>query len=450
VSGITGDHVLFSNIAIEDYLIPVLHLVLGLGGEVAGRWRIFIRLHVEDSMPEVKALDKLILAQTNEIEDLQEEKDMYILMEEGEVSKGSARIAQYNNVVLSKAYLKLRDRRDDTTGTARPLTAVMRADLASFEQKLAEVQEYAPGSIACRDALDLQEEYTENLEKLDEAIKVATASEEAHKLKIKELAGDMKWREVEHAWEDILKGYSIVYQQFYTSSLVGEHLHRLCENYEEVCDKTGALFIKAVEDRAALTREQKDALRVQIDAFTIQQKELLSMLDYLTSIMRSMDEVLPEERTRFREVATLFGERYRLYLGKKLTVKGHYLESHVADALDRWEGRMGLGNEDPVEKLHHNHNVFERRYQCVRNWTQRQHLIDRSVAVSEIPAIVEAQNHVRAATKREFGAVSVDKKEVKEEQRKELKKARGVKVGALVEANQVKGADNADTHMDTT
>jgi hypothetical protein len=34
--------------------------------------------------------------------------------------------------------------------------------------------------------------------------------------------------------------------------------------------------------------------------------------------------------------------------------------------------------------------------------------------------------------------------------RKELKKARGVKVGALVEDNQVKGADNADTHMDTT
>ena len=74
----------------------------------------------------------------------------------------------------------------------------------------------------------------------------------------------------------ILADFDIWYQQYYTMSLVGEHIHRLITNSSEICKRTEELMFASVtadEDRDSIT------------TFMGHMLELMEAFDFLCAVM---------------------------------------------------------------------------------------------------------------------------------------------------------------------
>ena len=64
----------------------------------------------------------------------------------------------------------------------------------------------------------------------------------------------MAQRPIEQDWEKILGNYDIRYQQFFTMSLVGEHIHRLMINAAEIYYKTEQLMLATIQSEETIKR----------------------------------------------------------------------------------------------------------------------------------------------------------------------------------------------------
>jgi hypothetical protein len=98
-------------------------------------------------------------------------------------------------------------------------------------------------------------EYDSKLAVLTEAEGASKAAWEEVWTDLDEKRGKQTHRPVEHAYEAVLAEFQIVYQQFYVMTLIGEHLHRLCENSEQICDKIEAIMIQAADGDEQLEQE---------------------------------------------------------------------------------------------------------------------------------------------------------------------------------------------------
>lgn len=188
--------------------------------------------------------------------------------------------------------------------------------------------------------------------------------------KAKSLAGKAKervdkWlssrehRPIEHEWEEILARYDVVFQQYYTMTLVGEHIHRLCTDRHAIMEESRELMLRGLAEG--------DPLREEIVQVIDQLEELLECFDYICSVMTRMEIQPPEVIISFRKVAKYCGEVFRSYLGVNGTPKLHCLEVHISDLLENYK-RCGIFGEDPVEREHHINKMYAALFKSMKNW----------------------------------------------------------------------------------
>lgn len=60
------------------------------------------------------------------------------------------------------------------------------------------------------------------------------------------LESSRRYRPLEKNWEAILEERDVIFQQYYTMSLIGEHVHRLLSNCEDICRDTEALMLDSI------------------------------------------------------------------------------------------------------------------------------------------------------------------------------------------------------------
>ena len=88
----------------------------------------------------------------------------------------------------------------------------------------------------------------------------------------------------------LLTEYNIVYQQHFTTTLIGEHCRRWLVNNEEILDRLrDEVFIAGlnlvVEGVEPKSEERKAELTVEIDKLITDMKDLISVLDFIVFTM---------------------------------------------------------------------------------------------------------------------------------------------------------------------
>jgi len=187
---------------------------------------------------------------------------------------------------------------------------------------------------------------------------------------------------IEQAWEQILADFDIRYQQYYTMSLVGKHIHRLIimTNSTEICTRTEVLMLASVT-----TDEDRDSIKL----FMGHMSELMEAFDFLCAVMTRTMIQSEETIAEFGSAAKWFGVNYREYFNKDATPKVHYLETHLIEELIRHK-RLGLFDESPIERAHHTNHVYSRLFSNIENWFNRQEAIENRIHMGDVPDVHEA------------------------------------------------------------
>jgi hypothetical protein len=199
-----------------------------------------------------------------------------------------------------------------------------------------------------------------------------------------------KHREVEHAWEEVLAKYQIVYQQHFTMTLIGEHCHRFLVNHEAILEELRVILLDGIEivvdDVAPRSADEKEALTEQIEGLIIAMREIMSALDLAVSIMREQRSHTKEECDDFGKICRYVGMLWRMH-GLSVTPKIHILECHVPAFMSKF-GR--LFGEDSIERLHASNNRFNRVLANVRRWDERVTLREQRKNVIGLPSVAAA------------------------------------------------------------
>ena len=105
------------------------------------------------------------------------------------------------------------------------------------------------------------------------------------KVKLDDMLRSRKHRPIEHEWEDILADHDIHFQQYYTMSLIGEHIHRLLKHCDDICSRTEDLILRNL----ALSPDPKTTV-ARVRQFMDQMLELMKCFDFLSSVMCRMEK----------------------------------------------------------------------------------------------------------------------------------------------------------------
>jgi hypothetical protein len=62
-------------------------------------------------------------------------------------------------------------------------------------------------------------------------------------IKLDDMMKRRKHRAIEHEWEDIFADHDIC-QQYYTMSLIGEHIHRLLKHCDDICSRIEDVILR--------------------------------------------------------------------------------------------------------------------------------------------------------------------------------------------------------------
>jgi hypothetical protein len=319
---------------------------------------------------------------------------------------------EYEKVTQSKGYATLKALLEKN-GRLAPKQM---EQYESFQAKFLPLQHLAPGSLTRTATEKAVAEFEKRMTELTESEKAQKKAWTEKEKVVEERRKSMKHRPIEQAWEKILAKYKIVYQQYYVQTLIGEHIHRFCDNIDAIADESEVLLLGFAE---GLPKETE--LREEIKVLTQQQRELFQLLDFLLHVMKSMERQSKETIDIFEKVALHYGKLYREYFGKGATPKVHELEEHVAKYLREFE-RLGPLGEDPIEKLHHTDKDMNYMLRNVRGWMQRQRVVQARVAQKSETRVAKTLLEVTQATSRVWSNETIAKRAAKSELETQVKK----------------------------
>jgi len=386
LSGIKGDDVLFKNVDISNVRSPYLHIRLGIGNELVNAMKYFIRNKLEKDTPRMADARGKMNTDKDKLVILKRDKQQYIDAVSIRIAKEKWSAKEYDKLQTNQLYLLLQERE----ASPQPMSAAQRTQLNTFYARSDVVRQYEPDSATRVEGELFISESEKEIIRLGKAIEAAVIHARKSSELFATVQSERSNRPIEHQWEDILEEFDVRFQQFYTMSLVGEHVHRVMENSREICSRTAELMLSGVTDVD---------LREDIVLFMEHLEELMDTFDWICSVMNSMEIQSEDTIADFILATEHFGKKYRQYLNKSATPKVHLLESHVPRELSMHK-RLGIFAEDPIERLHHITKVSHRRYANVKRWNLRQQLIAAKVALIDTPSVAAIVKQTNKATSR--------------------------------------------------
>ena len=211
----------------------------------------------------------------------------------------------------------------------------------------------------------------------------------------------------------MLSTHDIVFQQSYTMQLVGEHIYRFMENYEEILYNTMHLILDNISQ--SKTKQTPESVDILFEGYT----QLFQRLYFINSSMISMDKLDEDTINKVAQACREYGELYRIHFEKDAPPKIHLLEVHLVRKL-RMFLRVGPNREDPIEHEHQVQNRERIKASNIRNHSQMQQVMDLRIGAKSIPAV--AANVASMTTNRKFSIKTLEKKSERDLARKSIKK----------------------------
>jgi hypothetical protein len=281
-------------------------------------------------------------------------------------------------------------------------------------------------------AQEASAEYAATVTRLTLDVDRAKASSSLETKKLAEMRKNVHNRPIEKEFERILEGFGVVYQQYYTMTLVGEHVHRLLTNCEEICFQTKSMMLRHLPAGILNGQEKRD----KVDVFMGHMVELMDTFDYLCSMMQKTEVQSDEAIDVFSMAAEYFGIIYRRYLNKRGTHKLHLLEVHVPEEMRRHR-RLGLFDESQVEREHHTNKVYCLLFRNMKNWFKMHEAIHGRFYTSQVPEVQAATSVMMSTTARVRSLDSELRKEEKNDLKRKAIDDRREKVTDLVKSKGI-------------
>jgi hypothetical protein len=388
-SGIKGYDAMLPDLPIEQMVLPVLHIGLGIGNDLMKFIKdIITQAEVDtENMVDKNGQISEAMARRRKIEE-----DLQILTdcEEAVVKDLQFSITEFDSIAKSKAYATVKDLR--TRG--KNLTARLKTTANIFDEKVRLYGSYGPdmpdrisskASIkAFGDDVALKKLLGVNVDKEIKGYRDA----------LEKLKTTRRTRPLERQFDDILAAFGIYFQQHFTMTLTGKPIHRLLRNHDVIIDRIIAILPEEVQE------SRKEQLFLMKDA--------MGALDYLCSIMNDMNAVSEEEKECFYKVAKAFGTTYRRVLNKQATPKVHLLETHAAQGLRKY-GRLGIFSEQPIESEHARTNLWFRKYKNIHGWSEKIIFIDKRRNAGSNPCVAKEIRDIESGTTRDLSMASRDR-----------------------------------------
>ena len=162
--------------------------------------------------------------------------------------------------------------------TGRDLTDINKTVLAKLEARTVLCKDYGSGSLATIAVLDAARRYARRHKwAIRSGAQSFVCFIRSWYKRLAEIRKTREQRPIEPDWEKILVSYGIRYQQYFTMSLVGEHIHRLMISSTEICYKTEQIMLASIPEIAVDDREY-------VKLFMGRMLKLMEAFDFLCSV----------------------------------------------------------------------------------------------------------------------------------------------------------------------
>lgn len=273
---------------------------------------------------------------------------------------------------------------------------------------------YKPGEEKRVEAERLIKEYDENKKLLTEEIQTNKSILVTLKKEVEALSKSRSGHPVKYQFEKILSKYKIVYKQHFTMTLTGENCHRWLVNHEDILEELRTVLYDGleIEGEGTVTKSciEKNKLKDEIDTLIYQMMDLMSLFDYIVSVMREQRYHNDDECQIFENACICFGDKWRQY-GLSVTPKLHQVEIHVVDFMKKYRR---LFAEDSIERRHQTNNHHSRVLACIHRWHEKILIREKRISVEKYNSkVAESISITEIKTKRCLDQFHIDKKRAK-------------------------------------
>ena len=398
------------DIDLDDYVIPCLHIMLGVVKDVFDRMEHEIITTIQVVVKKVFDARVRAFIGTTNVDKAYDTKD--------KAEEAFETVEKSNNDFIKKSTKEVADLTKQVETLKVKLASSqykgswpgMKQDVASAETKIKALD------VKIKKTENLTKESKEAFEAIEEKYKAAKKESTAANKALKEVLDKSPPGACELALIRVLAEFKISREVYFGGSFIGPCCKRLMTNNR-------AIFARLRTELLAHKREGLDDK--VINDLIWKYQSLFGELDICCSIMRSTDQQSDGAIEQYKESAKRFGKMWREYFPDDVRVspKVHLLESHVYDQLLRF-GTLGLFSEDPIERLHHQHLVATRRICNLREYVKRETYLYSRKAAFETKEVVQTFAAAEGR-KRKWSAATLLKIELKQtEDDKEL----GIKI----------------------
>ncbi len=374
-----GERPLF-DIELSDYNRSSLHIILGITAELWKRQKTAVRAKIQVNTAEEQtayvALDAAEIAvEVATADNVDPQKDRDIIELERAIS------------CYAKAVGEATTRHNEATGAKNVERALLNSATTKLEKNQANLVTLKAEKKAAVVALAAAETALEAVEKKVEKL-----------LEKKGRAGPCI-----ELMGDILEEHKISEDGRFGGSFTGNRCHRLVEEFSTICYKLRVGFRKF--SRPGVTGPDIDELLYPFEC-------LFRHFSVCCGIMRSTEEQTDDAIESFRKSAVDFAKLWRVTFAPNIRAppKLHDLEEHCYEILLEW-GCIGIFDENPVEILHHEHNVLMKIMSGLKDYIKREtYLYERKAAMATCAAD-ELYANIAASRKRQFSDETLERRE---------------------------------------
>ena len=187
---------------------------------------------------------------------------------------------------------------------------------------------------------------------------------------IAKLKLDRKNRPIEQKLEHILHEHNISFKPWMDIfSLSGDNCRRLAERHVNIFKEVQEVILANVPSASSVNQAALDTFNNSVDLLFHKLSLLASLFDTISVVMNDITAQNAQSIEEFEIMCHLFGSLWRK-CNLNVTPKVHMME-HLPMIMQMY-GRIGLFNENPIERVHILNNRWNKTLESLKSW---EHLV---------------------------------------------------------------------------
>ena len=355
-------------IPLPNYLVPLLHCLIGIGNQLLDKLRAIINEHIAEYSPGEEAIRASIPILKNIIADTATERDKW-----DESDDGGKRQKMLMRAV--GAYKKRRE-----------------IILASNNE-----QEEATHHENLLTLKSLGDTRNRLVNKLKQARR--TLTDQQVKLKAMQAAKGKQEDSVDTKLFKVLKEVGVELSSYHGGSLNGKDIKKVMNNTTFIFEELAIILKEGKRPDCILSDTNIDALCLNFQGVFV-------LWDGAFSLARTVDPMEDDIKTYRHYVAA--AERGNDALRCTTTPKVHLMLKHVAWQMENIPGGLGDKMEDFVERMHQTGIRLRDRFRRVKNPVARAQVREKANSRSCHPDVIARIDSTNESKKRSFSSVKIE------------------------------------------